>query len=136
MGLCYTAPITSLLRWFPDNLKKGLATGLGVAPYALGGMFGAPMIETLRNVFFKPPVFVGSVADVKMKLEGGKQFVQYEGKWREAVLASSDDLLKLPSDVASHLTDGVYLVGTGDSGAMMTLATLGCTFYAMMSCGG
>lgn len=133
-GLCYTAPMTALLSWFPD--KKGLATGLAVAPYALGGMFAAPLIESLRAFFFKPPIYAGAVSDVEMKLESGRQLVKYNGEWREAVLASADDFLKLPADAASRLTEGVYLVGTGDCGAFLTFTTLAVTFFSMMSLGG
>mmetsp|Transcript_67056 Transcript_67056/g.196114 ORF Transcript_67056/g.196114 Transcript_67056/m.196114 type:complete len:631 (-) Transcript_67056:136-2028(-) len=134
MGLSYTAPIGALLRWYPD--RKGLATGLAVGPYALGGLFAAPLIETLRGHFFKAPTYAGAASDVEMKFEAGKQLVKFKGEWCEAVFASAADIAKAPADAAAQLAEGLYLVGTGDSGCLLTLATLGSTWMTMMILGG
>jgi hypothetical protein len=64
-----------------------------------------------------------------MKTEDGKRFVQVGGDWKEAVLATSSDIAKLPD---TELKEGAYLVGTGNTGAAGTFMTLGVVYFLVM----
>ncbi|HEY0199260.1 MAG TPA: OFA family MFS transporter [Rhodanobacter sp.] len=48
-GLGYIAPVSSLIKWFPD--RRGLATGLAIMGYGGGAMIGAPIAVALMNRF-------------------------------------------------------------------------------------
>lgn len=135
-GLGYIAPISTVMKWFPD--KKGLATGLSVGAFASGGLFATPMIEELRKCFFRAPTFAGALGDVEVKTEAGKQFVSFQGSWCEAVFAQAADIAKagMPADLAATLSEGYYLVGTGDTGCALALASLGCLYGSAMVLGG
>ena len=92
-------------------------------------MIGAPVKEALLKTFFKAPDYVGATADLSMKTEQGKRFVQMDGDWKEAVVATQADIAKLP---VTNLQEGVYLVGTGNTGAAGTFLTLGLVYFAVM----
>lgn len=132
-GMGFIAPISTLLRWFPD--KKGLATGACIGVFGGGALFAAPLTAKLQSLFFKPPVYVGSVDKVSMKTDAAVQYVQYQGAWHEAVVATAGDLAKLPGDWPSKLLEGVYLVGTGDNGNLMAFATLGVAYTCSQAIG-
>ena len=127
LGLGYVSPVSTLIRWFPD--RRGLATGLAIIGFGGGAMIGAPVKEALLKTFFKAPEYAGAVADLSMKTEQGKRFVQVDGDWREAVVATQADIAKLP---LTNLQEGAYLVGTGNTGAAGTFMTLGLVYFAVM----
>ena len=127
LGLGYVSPVSTLIRWFPD--RRGLATGLAIMGFGGGAMIGAPVKEALLKAFFKAPEYVGAESDVTMKTEEGKRFVQVGGDWKEAVLATSSDIAKLPDP---NLREGAYLVGTGNTGAAGTFMTLGIVYFLVM----
>ncbi|XOV72946.1 MAG: OFA family MFS transporter [Verrucomicrobiota bacterium] len=127
LGLGYVSPVSTLIRWFPD--RRGLATGLAIMGFGGGAMIGAPVKEALLKAFFKAPDYVGAESDVTMKTEEGKRFVQVDGDWKEAVLATSSDIAKLPDP---NLQEGAYLVGTGNTGAAGTFMTLGVVYFLVM----
>jgi MFS family permease len=127
LGLGYVSPVSTLIRWFPD--RRGLATGLAIMGFGGGAMIGAPVKEALLKAFFKAPEYVGAEVDITMKTEDGKRFVQVGGDWKEAVLATSSDIAKLPD---TELKEGAYLVGTGNTGAASTFMTLGVVYFLVM----
>ena len=127
LGLGYVSPVSTLIRWFPD--RRGLATGLAIMGFGGGAMIGAPVKEALLKTFFKAPDYAGAAADLSMKTEKGKRFVQVDGDWKEAVVATQADIAKLP---VTDLQEGVYLVGTGNTGAAGTFMTLGLVYFAVM----
>ena len=127
LGLGYVSPVSTLIRWLPD--RRGLATGLAIMGFGGGAMIGAPVNEALLKTFFKAPDYVGAAADLSMKTEQGKRFVQMDGDWKEAVVATQADIAKLP---VTNLQEGVYLVGTGNTGAAGTFLTLGLVYFAVM----
>lgn len=127
LGLGYVSPVSTLIRWFPD--RRGLATGLAIMGFGGGAMIGAPVKEALLKAFFKAPEYVGAESDVTMKTEEGKRFVQVGGDWKEAVLATSSDIAKLPDP---NLQEGAYVVGTGNTGAAGTFMTLGVVYFLVM----
>lgn len=129
-GLGFSSPQSTLMKWFPD--KKGLATGISIGAYASGSIFMAPIIDRLLTSFFRAPTFAGAADAVELKTENGIQFVKYQGSWEQAVCATSADLAKLPGEHASNLLEGFYLVGTGSSGVMASLAAVGAGYTVCM----
>jgi len=49
LGLGYVAPVTVLVRWFPD--RRGLAAGLAIMGFGGGAMIGAPLAVALIGRF-------------------------------------------------------------------------------------
>lgn len=49
MGLGYIAPVSMLIRWFPD--RPGLATGLAIMGFGGGAMIGSPLAVKLMAHF-------------------------------------------------------------------------------------
>lgn len=52
LGLGFTTPIATLIRWFPD--RRGLATGLGIMGFGGGAIVAAPASTALMNRFASP----------------------------------------------------------------------------------
>jgi len=48
-GLGYIAPVSTLIKWFPD--RRGLATGFAIMGYGGGAMIGAPIAVALMQKF-------------------------------------------------------------------------------------
>lgn len=127
LGLGYVSPVSTLIRWFPD--RRGMATGMAIMGFGGGAMIGAPLKEALLKNYFEAPDYLGAAADLTMKTEEGKRFAQVEGDWKEVVIASSSDISKLPSN---NMEEGVYVVGTGNTGAAGTFVTLGIGYFVIM----
>ena len=49
LGLGYIAPISTLIRWFPD--RPGHATGLAIMGFGGGALIGAPLAQRLIELF-------------------------------------------------------------------------------------
>ncbi|WP_169975520.1 L-lactate MFS transporter [Tautonia rosea] len=49
LGLGYIAPVSTLVRWFPD--RPGMATGLAIMGFGGGALIGAPLGVTLMDSF-------------------------------------------------------------------------------------
>lgn len=56
LGLGYIAPVSTLVRWFPD--RPGMATGLAIMGFGGGALVGAPLGVELMDAF-KSPASVG-----------------------------------------------------------------------------
>jgi len=122
-GAAYTPPIQACLDWFPD--RKGLASGIVIAGFGSGALFFTPMMGYLSSKFATMPTFLGNNLDVIT--EGGKQFVKMGSELKEVVYATSGELLKLPYE---GLSEGFYLVGSGNTGVSAALATIGAIYAA------
>ncbi len=48
-GLGYIAPVSTLIKWFPD--RRGMATGFAILGYGGGAMIGAPLAVSLTGYF-------------------------------------------------------------------------------------
>ena len=59
LGLGYIAPVSTLMKWFPD--RPGLATGLAIMGFGGGALIGAPLGQELMS-FFKNPTSTGVAA--------------------------------------------------------------------------
>lgn len=120
-GCAYTPPIQALINWFPD--KKGLASGLVIGGFGSGALFFTPAVSALCNNFCKLPTYLGD--SVNVVVEGGKQFTQVGGELKEVVFATAADLAKLPYQ---GLSEGYYLVGSGNTGVATSLAAIGALY--------
>jgi MFS family permease len=52
LGLGYIAPVSTLLKWFPD--RPGMATGLAIMGFGGGAMVGSPLALELMDAFRAP----------------------------------------------------------------------------------
>jgi MFS family permease len=56
LGLGYIAPVSTLVKWFPD--RPGMATGMAIMGFGSGALVGAPLAVELMN-HFKSATSVG-----------------------------------------------------------------------------
>lgn len=128
-GLGYISPVSTLLKWFPD--RRGLAAGLALTAFGGGAMLAAPLMQQLLNYWFVAPTYVGASADVPLVVEAGRQFVEMsDGVLREVVVATAGDVASL-----NNVAEGVYLVGTGNTGAAGAMMSLGVGYLGAMLLG-
>ena len=127
LGLAYTPPVQALINWFPD--KKGVASGLTIAGFGSGALVFEPLVNFLRGKFAKMPEFLGTQDQVQTILENGKLFADVGGQLKEVVSATAADLAILPY---KGLSEGLYLVASGDSGNAAVLATIGLAYFGIM----
>ncbi|MBI3861693.1 MAG: OFA family MFS transporter [Planctomycetia bacterium] len=128
LGLGYVSPVSTLIRWFPD--RRGMATGMAIMGFGGGALVGTPLIKTLLNVFYRAPQYLGvegTVADVTTNA-AGVQFVELAGQLHEVVVLSTQEALVR----AGSPPAGLYVVGTGNSGAAATFVALGIGYFFVM----
>lgn len=80
-------------------------------------------------------IFVtGTIDEIKtFTTETGARVAEVGGEIKEIVIATAADITKLGLDATTmNLQEGVYLVGTGSTGASETFVTLGCTYFSTM----
>ena len=79
--------------------------------------------------FYKVPEFLGETDSVNLITEGGRRFVDVSGALVEVVVVTVNDIAKMivPGD------PGVYIVGTGSSGAAQTFLFLGIVYFIIMT---
>ncbi len=127
LGLGYVSPVSTLIRWFPD--RRGMATGMAIMGFGGGAMIAKLSIDRLLAKFYKAPEYIGSIDAVNLITEGGRRFVEISGNLTEVVVVSINDLAKMivPGE------PGVYIVGTGSSGAAQTFLFLGIVYFIIMT---
>ena len=127
LGLGYVSPVSTLIRWFPD--RRGMATGMAIMGFGGGAMIAKLSIDRLLANFYKVPEYLGSAESLKLITEGGRRFVEISGNLTEVVIVSANDIAKMivPGD------PGVYIVGTGSSGAAQTFLFLGIVYFLVMT---
>ncbi|MEM1139493.1 MAG: MFS transporter, partial [Pseudomonadota bacterium] len=124
LGLGYVSPVSTLIRWFPD--RRGMATGMAIMGFGGGAMIGAPLKQWLLNLYQKAPEFLGAEGAVAMVTEGGRRFAETAAGKVEVVVASAQQAATFGGEA------GVYVVGTGDTGASATFMTLGIVYFCVM----
>jgi hypothetical protein len=126
MGLAYVPPVAALIRWFPD--KRGMATGLTIMGFGGGALVTSPIIQYLFKTFRKAPEYLGSADSINLITTNGRQYVEIAGELTEVVVATASDIAKsFPG-----LPEGVYVVGTGSTGAGLTLLVIGASYFVVM----
>lgn len=118
LGLAYLAPVPILIRWFPD--RRGMATGMAIMGFGGGAMIAAPLKEFLLQTFREAPRYLGPAASTPLVTEGGRRFAEVAGQRVEVVTAGP------------AAAEGVYVVGSGGTGAAETFLVLGVVYMAVM----
>jgi MFS family permease len=138
LGLGYVSPVSTLLRWFPD--RRGMATGMAIMGFGGGAMLAAPAKKALLSKFFVAPEYLGPASEAVLRTDaatGRRQALWDRGgdgaaEWVEVVVANAKDLALAGAD---GLSEGVYVVGTGSTGAAMTFVALGSVYFATIMAG-
>mmetsp|Transcript_26729 Transcript_26729/g.54231 ORF Transcript_26729/g.54231 Transcript_26729/m.54231 type:complete len:631 (-) Transcript_26729:303-2195(-) len=136
-GMMYLAPVTTVMKWFPD--RRGLATGIALSAFGAGAAVAPSLIHVAMDYFAVAPDFIGSLADGSsssyvelMTLPDGSQVVANNSVLGEpgqpALVATEADLARNP-----HVSTGpgAYALGTGDTGTSKALASLGALYGAL-----
>ena len=126
LGMGYVSPVSTLIRWFPD--RRGMATGMAIMGFGGGAIIGAPLKEYLIRAFYEAPQYLGPAGAVSLATEQGRRFAQMGGEMVEVVLAGAADV---PAMIAPE-AEGIYVVGTGGTGAAQTFFTLGIVYFLIM----
>ena len=124
LGLGYVSPVSTLIRWFPD--RRGMATGMAIMGFGGGAMIGAPLKDWLLSLYSRAPDYLGAEGAVALVTEGGRRFAETSGGLIEVVVASAEQAASFGGEA------GVYVVGTGDTGAAGAFLTLGIVYFIVM----
>eukprot|EP01129_Flabellula_baltica_P005573 TRINITY_DN2032_c0_g1_i1.p1 TRINITY_DN2032_c0_g1~~TRINITY_DN2032_c0_g1_i1.p1 ORF type:complete len:428 (+),score=80.62 TRINITY_DN2032_c0_g1_i1:1545-2828(+) len=127
-GLGYISPVSTLIKWFPD--RKGLATGLAVAAFGGGALIAAPLNEFFLKKYFQSPTYLGTHDAVELITVQGKRFAEVAGQLKEVLVVNSHEIANFPG-----LSEGVYLIGTGNSGLTYTFLSLAAVHVTSMLTG-
>ena len=127
LGLGYVSPVSTLIRWFPD--RRGMATGMAIMGFGGGAMIAKFSIDKLLAKFYKVPEYLGATDTLNLITQGGRRFAEVAGSKVEVVVVGINDVSKMI--VASD--PGVYIVGTGSSGAAQTFLFLGIIYFIIMT---
>ncbi|MEM9972241.1 MAG: OFA family MFS transporter, partial [Pseudomonadota bacterium] len=124
LGLGYVSPVSTLIRWFPD--RRGMATGMAIMGFGGGAMIGAPLKAWLLRMYQTAPDYLGAESALTLVTEGGRRFAETAAGKVEVVVASAEQAAQFGGAA------GVYVVGTGDTGASATFLTLGIVYFCVM----
>ena len=127
LGLGYVSPVSTLIRWFPD--RRGMAAGMAIMGFGGGAMIGAPLKEYLLHLYYEAPQYLGKVSSVALQTVNGRRLAEVGGQLREVVVITAGDASRLPV----HGPEGVYVAGTGSTGAAATFFTLGVLYFLVMT---
>tara|TARA_B100000989_G_scaffold281497_1_gene245785 strand:+ start:129 stop:1904 length:1776 start_codon:yes stop_codon:yes gene_type:complete len=127
LGLGYVSPVSTLIRWFPD--RRGMATGMAIMGFGGGAMIAKFTIDKLLETFYKVPEYLGASDSLNLITEGGRRFAEISGSLVEVVVVAANEVSRMivPGD------PGVYIVGTGSSGAAETFLFLGIIYFLIMT---
>ncbi len=126
LGLGYVSPVSTLIRWFPD--RRGMATGMAIMGFGGGAMIGFPLKAYLLKLFSKAPDYLGPENAVSLITENGKRFAEVAGQKIEVVVATA----KEAGEMAIKGDPGVYVVGSGNTGAAGAFIALGLIYFTIM----
>lgn len=124
IGLAYTPPVQTLLQWFPD--KKGTASAIAIAGFGSGALLFTPAVQYLTKKFAKLPTYLGPAQDFVTKTVDGRLFAEVNGALVEVINAGASELSKIPY----QLSEGLYIVGSGSTGAAEALGVMGIAYFA------
>jgi MFS family permease len=127
LGLGYVSPVSTLIRWFPD--RRGMAAGMAIMGFGGGAIIAAPLQEGLIRAFYQAPEYLGTVDEVRLTTEGGKRFAEGSGGRREVVVVGANEVAQMLVPGKA----GVYVVGTGTTGASETFLVLGAAYFVVMT---
>lgn len=126
LGLGYVSPVSTLIRWYPD--RRGLATGMAIMGFGGGAIIAVPLKSWLLNFYSRAPEYLGPLAEVQTVVEKGVRYVQISGQKLEAIVVSASQA----ETAFAGAKAGVYVAGTGNTGAALTFLTLGIVYFVVM----
>lgn len=126
LGLGYVSPVSTLIRWYPD--RRGLATGMAIMGFGGGAIIAVPLKSWLLNLYSKAPEYLGPLGDVQTTVENGIRYVEQGSQKLEAIVVNAAQA----EAVFEGAKGGVYLAGTGNTGAASTFLTLGIGYFIVM----
>ena len=126
LGLGYISPVSTLIRWFP--YRRGMATGLAIMGFGGGAIIGAPLQEFLIRLFYETPRYLGPADAVSLVTDQGRRFAELGGRMVEVVVVGASEV----SGMIVPEVEGVYVVGTGGTGATQSFITLGVIYFIVM----
>ena len=126
LGLGYLSPVANLIRWFP--YRRGMAAGMAIMGFGGGAIISAPLKEFLIKLFYEAPQYLGPVGAVPLITEQGRRFAEVGGQLVEVVVAGAADA----ASMTAPGLEGVYVAGTGGTGAAETFFTLGIVYFLIM----
>lgn len=142
MGWAYVPALANVIKWYPES--KGFASAAVVVGYGGGPLVATPLYYTLIKHFQKPPTFVGPVEEVTTFTSDGRLYCTVSQASDgatvagsssgagtsevEVVVATAADIAK--STFASMASEGVYIVGSGSTGAAEAFACMGVGYCA------
>ena len=127
LGLGYVSPVSTLIRWFPD--RRGMATGMAIMGFGGGAIIGAPLKQWLLGLYAQAPEYLGPAEAVELTTENGVRFAETAQGPVEVVVATAEQATEVLGSAAEA---GVYVVGTGSTGAAATFLTLGIVYFIVM----
>ena len=101
---------------------------MAIMGFGGGAIIGAPLKELLLRTFYEAPRYLGAPGEVALITEQGRRFAQAGGQLVEVVRAGAFDA---PAMIVPE-PEGVYVVGTGSTGAAETFFTLGIVYLLVM----
>jgi hypothetical protein len=134
-GLMYLAPVTTVMKWFPD--RRGLATGLALSAFGAGAAIAPAIIHSSMDFFAVAPDFIGPLSDgsadsgcvILTTLADGLQVVADCSPMGElgqpVVVATEGDLAKIHNITTGP---GAYALGSGDTGISKAFGALGAGY--------
>jgi len=103
-----------------------MAAGMAIMGFGGGAMIAAPLKGWLLSIFATLPQYLGAEGTVATVVENGRVFAETASGKVEVVVASAKQAAALGGDA------GIYVVGTGDTGAASTFITLGIGYFIVM----
>ena len=105
-----------------------MATGMAIMGFGGGAMIAKPIKTSLLSYFAVAPEYLGTEGVVQTVTENGRLFAEKAGEKIEVVIATAKQAAALPGGGEA----GVYVVGSGDTGASATFLTLGIIYFVVM----
>lgn len=99
-----------------------------IAGFGSGALVFTPLVQKLTRHFAQMPEYLGPAEDFTLQTIEGKMFVDLNGTATEVVHAVSADIAKL----AYSLPEGLYVVGSGSTGAAEALAVCAAGYFGVM----
>ena len=89
----------------------------------------APLMQAMSKHFARVPEYLGPAKEFTTRALDGKLFADVNGKLIEVVSVGQVEIAKLPYDLA----EGLYVVGSGSSGAAEALGVMGAGYFVVMT---
>jgi hypothetical protein len=135
VGLAYSSPVQTLMTWYPHN--KGVCGGVAVSALGLGAVLSREGLEGLLKMSASLPYYLGPSSSFEVLGRGTESLlVEVEGVQTSVVEVLSGQVNQLVCDTSSGLGlvhEGLYLAGTGSTGAAQTLTVMSVVSFTALA---